>query len=58
MAGRNESVIALFDVDGTLTLPRLKATEEMLSFLKELRGKIMIGMVGGSDLSKQKEQLG
>lgn len=30
----------------------------MLAFLKELRSKIIIGMVGGSDLQKQKEQLG
>ena len=30
----------------------------MLAFLKELRTKITIGMVGGSDLSKQREQLG
>lgn len=43
MSGRKEDVIALFDVDGTLTLPRLKATEEMIQFLKELRGKILIG---------------
>lgn len=30
----------------------------MLAFLKELRSKVIIGMVGGSDLKKQKEQLG
>lgn len=30
----------------------------MLAFLKELRSKLVIGMVGGSDLRKQKEQLG
>lgn len=30
----------------------------MISFLKELRSKVVIGMVGGSDLKKQKEQLG
>jgi phosphomannomutase len=30
----------------------------MLAFLKELRAATHIGMVGGSDLSKQKEQLG
>lgn len=34
------------------------ATPEMLHFLKELRSKIVVGMVGGSDLKKQKEQLG
>ena len=31
---------------------------EMRSFLGELRKSINIGMVGGSDLSKQIEQLG
>lgn len=30
----------------------------MLEFLKELRRKVVIGMVGGSDLKKQREQLG
>jgi hypothetical protein len=85
-------IIALFDVDGTLTpsrkvrrpLPTLAplasrprrrlpltpappfsecaapqaATPEMLAFLKRLRGTIYTGMVGGSDLVKQREQLG
>ena len=31
---------------------------ETLAFLKELKEKIAIGVVGGSDLTKQKEQLG
>ncbi len=30
----------------------------MLDFLKALREKVVIGMVGGSDLKKQREQLG
>lgn len=34
------------------------ATPEMLEFLKELRKKVVIGFVGGSDLKKQQEQLG
>lgn len=55
---RSKDVIALFDVDGTLTLPRLTATPEMITFLSKLRSKIYIGMVGGSDLQKQREQLG
>lgn len=58
LSARDPNVIALFDVDGTLTLPRLTATAEMLDFLQELRSKVYIGMVGGSDLKKQKEQLG
>lgn len=30
----------------------------MLQLLKELKRKVVIGYVGGSDLAKQKEQLG
>lgn len=55
---RNTRKILLFDVDGTLTAAREAATEEMQRFLKELRSKFMVGVVGGSDLVKQKEQLG
>jgi len=50
--------IALFDVDGTLSLSRKLATPEMMDLLKELKKKVVIGFVGGSDLSKQLEQLG
>mmetsp|Transcript_7876 Transcript_7876/g.14699 ORF Transcript_7876/g.14699 Transcript_7876/m.14699 type:complete len:242 (-) Transcript_7876:57-782(-) len=50
--------LVLFDVDGTLTEPRKKAGEEMLSFLQELRKTLPVGIVGGSDLKKIKEQLG
>ena len=55
---KNTRVLALFDVDGTLTEPRKVVSPETLTFLKELREKIAIGVVGGSDLVKQKEQLG
>jgi phosphomannomutase len=30
----------------------------MLAILKELRKKVVVGFVGGSDLPKQKEQIG
>eukprot|EP00210_Caulerpa_lentillifera_P001523 g1461.t1 len=50
--------IALFDVDGTLTVPRQTASTEMLKFLQDLRKKVPVGIVGGSDLSKIREQLG
>uniref|UniRef100_A0A673UN90 Phosphomannomutase n=1 Tax=Suricata suricatta TaxID=37032 RepID=A0A673UN90_SURSU len=50
--------LCLFDVDGTLTAPRQKITKEMDSFLQNLRQKIRIGVVGGSDLEKVQEQLG
>eukprot|EP00164_Ancoracysta_twista_P007793 GFYU01011131.1.p1 GENE.GFYU01011131.1~~GFYU01011131.1.p1 ORF type:complete len:263 (-),score=101.96 GFYU01011131.1:81-824(-) len=55
---KNTEIIALFDVDGTLTLPRKKVTQETLDFMAKLREKITIGVVGGSDFPKQKEQLG
>eukprot|EP01024_Parvocaulis_polyphysoides_P024610 TRINITY_DN2250_c0_g1_i2.p2 TRINITY_DN2250_c0_g1~~TRINITY_DN2250_c0_g1_i2.p2 ORF type:complete len:244 (-),score=58.84 TRINITY_DN2250_c0_g1_i2:201-932(-) len=50
--------IALFDVDGTLTVPRKKAEQDMLDFLQELKKEVTVGIVGGSDLVKIKEQLG
>lgn len=34
------------------------ATTEMIDFLAKLRKNVIIGMVGGSDLIKQREQLG
>lgn len=54
----NPRIIALFDVDGTLTIPRGKVKEDMMEVLKTLRKKITVGIVGGSDLPKQEEQLG
>lgn len=54
----NPRIIALFDVDGTLTIPRGEVTPDMMNFMKELSKKITVGIVGGSDLPKQEEQLG
>lgn len=51
-------VIALFDVDGTLTQPRGEITPEMMEFMMKLKENVTVGIVGGSDLDKQKEQLG
>ena len=55
-----DKILILFDVDGTLTIPREKITQEMLDTLVNLKKKdnIDIGFVGGSDLNKQKEQIG
>ena len=55
----DKKVLLLFDVDGTLTKPRLKITEEMTEFCKNLRAnpKVSCGIVGGSDLAKQQEQV-
>ena len=50
--------LVLFDVDGTLTLPRQKASDEIINFIRQLRKKLLVGIVGGSDLVKQKEQMG
>lgn len=58
MAGKNKRILVLFDVDGTLTVARKQATAEMYQLLKDLRERVVIGFVGGSDLKKQKEQLG
>ena len=54
----SKTTIILFDVDGTLTVPRNKIDPEMIAVLKELRKHYTIGTIGGSDLCKQKEQLG
>ena len=56
--GRDETTICLFDVDGTLTLPRQVITQEMKDFMETLRSKVIVGIVGGSDLPKIKEQMG
>jgi phosphomannomutase len=49
--------LLLFDVDGTLTPARQSASAEILDLLKELKKKVVIGFVGGSDLVKITEQL-
>ncbi|KAL1638531.1 Phosphomannomutase 1 [Diplodia intermedia] len=53
-----KNTVCLFDVDGTLTPARRDVSPEMLQLLSELRHKVAIGFVGGSDLIKQQEQLG
>ncbi|ANB13653.1 phosphomannomutase SEC53 [Sugiyamaella lignohabitans] len=53
-----KNTIVLFDVDGTLTPAREEITPEVREILEQLRKKAVIGFVGGSDLAKQKEQLG
>ena len=41
-------ILALFDVDGTLTIPRGEVSPEMLDFMKELSKKVTVGIVGGA----------
>ncbi|XP_020495309.1 phosphomannomutase 2 [Labrus bergylta] len=54
----DKSTLCLFDVDGTLTAARQRVTPDMDQFLQKLRTRVRVGVVGGSDLSKIKEQLG
>ncbi|XP_017337135.1 phosphomannomutase 1 [Ictalurus punctatus] len=54
----DRDVLCLFDVDGTLTLPREKIDPQLDAFFQSLRSKVKIGIVGGSDYSKIAEQLG
>lgn len=58
IAHKPMKTIILFDIDGTLTKPRNKITTEMLSLLDQLHKVVDIGVVGGSDLLKIKEQMG
>ncbi|KAJ3002086.1 UNVERIFIED_CONTAM: Phosphomannomutase [Siphonaria sp. JEL0065] len=52
------TTIVLFDVDGPITPARKQISESVKNILAKLRGKAVIGFVGGSDLAKQKEQIG
>ncbi|KIO26534.1 hypothetical protein M407DRAFT_74442 [Tulasnella calospora MUT 4182] len=56
-ADRPIKKLCLFDVDDTLTIPRQRVSKEMLDVLAQLRKKMAIGFVGGSDFSKISEQL-
>ena len=55
---RDPKVLCLFDVDGTLTASRKKVKPEIMATLEDLKKRVVIGFVGGSDLCKQMEQLG
>ena len=57
MAKQDVSTIVLFDVDGTLTAPRQVITPEMEQMMQDLKQKVVIGLVGGSDLRKISEQM-
>jgi len=50
----NPRILALFDVDGTLTVPRGEVTPDMMAFLTELGKKITIGIVGGELLYRDR----
>eukprot|EP01063_Lacrimia_lanifica_P028309 TRINITY_DN4106_c0_g2_i5.p2 TRINITY_DN4106_c0_g2~~TRINITY_DN4106_c0_g2_i5.p2 ORF type:complete len:258 (+),score=147.59 TRINITY_DN4106_c0_g2_i5:69-842(+) len=55
---KHGKTLIMFDVDGTLTVPRKPATDDMIATLAELRKDYAIALVGGSDLKKQYEQMG
>ncbi|ELA41920.1 HAD hydrolase, family IIB [Vittaforma corneae ATCC 50505] len=55
---KREDVIFLFDVDGTLSPSRRTAPSKSIHMLNELRKRVYVAFVGGSDLSKQEEQIG
>lgn len=44
----SKRILALFDVDGTLTIPRGEVTPDMMSFMKELSHVVDVGIVGGT----------
>jgi len=56
-ADRPTKKLVLFDVDGTLTPARQAASPSMIKLLRDLRKRVVIGFVGGSDLGKISEQL-
>lgn len=53
-----DEILLLFDVDGTLTMPRSNVEPEFEKFMYEqIKPRATIGIVGGSDLEKMFEQL-
>jgi phosphomannomutase len=56
-ADKRAPILLLFDVDGTLTKSRLTVEKFMWDTLIEAKSKVYLGIVGGSDLPKQQEQL-
>ncbi|RDD39851.1 Phosphomannomutase 2 [Trichoplax sp. H2] len=51
-------ILVLFDVDGTLTPARKLIEDNMKCTLENLKKHVAVGIVGGSDYGKIKEQLG
>ena len=54
----DKRVLALFDVDQTLTIARSEVSQKMIDTLKNMQDKgVDFGIVSGSDLVKITEQL-
>ena len=49
--------VFLFDVDGTLTMPRERMTQDFANLFRVLVGGNLVYLVSGSDLDKLKEQV-
>lgn len=59
MQGAKKRIIALFDLDQTLTIARKPIEKSMIDTLNACKEKgVAIGIVSGSDLNKIKEQVG
>jgi len=56
-SGKRAPILLLFDVDGTLTKPRLRVEKPMWDLLNKARKQVYLAIVGGSDYVKQQEQL-
>jgi phosphomannomutase len=53
----SKPTLLLFDVDGTLTVPRQTQAKEMRDVIAAVRAAgFGVGVVGGSDFKKQEEQ--
>jgi len=55
---RSKQTVVLYDVDGTLTKPRNKIEQDMVDVLNDLKKKMYVAIVGGSDFAKICEQIG
>ncbi|XP_053607552.1 phosphomannomutase [Plodia interpunctella] len=54
-----KTALYLFDVDGTLTKPRQVITDHLKKFLlEEVKSRVYVGLVSGSDYAKIVEQMG
>lgn len=49
---RRNDILYLFDVDDTITRPRQFIEDDMDQLLQELKKRVTVGLVGGSDLNK------
>jgi phosphomannomutase len=55
---RSKKTIVLYDMDETVTKPRKAIQQDMVDLLTDLKKKVYVGLVGGSDLTKITEQIG